>query len=191
MHGVNTIAGKILEQTISDHRLGAAQTFFRRLEDKVHLTLKITRGCQILCGGQQHDGMTIMSTGVHGALVSGTVIKGVLLQNRQRVHVGAQTNRAGSVALTQHANQTGLTDAAIHLYPKGLELCRDKVCCAILFKPQLGVRVQISAPSGEFRLHGFNISNQIHTTFLLSPRDCLQYPEFSSHANPNLETGRM
>ena len=79
VHGVNPIAGKILKQTVGDHRLGTAQTFFRRLEDKIHLSLKIPRGGQILCRREQHDGMTVVSTGMHGAMMRGTVVKGVLL----------------------------------------------------------------------------------------------------------------
>ena len=46
---------------------------------------------------QQHYGMSIVATVVHRAVMGRAMRKLVLLQNRQRIHVGALPYRAGFV----------------------------------------------------------------------------------------------
>jgi hypothetical protein len=48
MHGIESIAGELFEQAICDHRLGAADAFFRRLEYEVYLAAKILAAGKIL-----------------------------------------------------------------------------------------------------------------------------------------------
>jgi len=63
------IAGKLLEQAIVDHALCARPSFFGRLKNKVHGAVKLPRFGQIARGSEQHGGVTIMTAGVHFAVM--------------------------------------------------------------------------------------------------------------------------
>ncbi len=74
------------------------------------------------------------------------------LQDRQRVHVGAQADRALAVAVAEHADHAGLADAAMHLDAPFLQLLGDQFGGAVLFQAELRVGVDVAADGGQFRL---------------------------------------
>jgi hypothetical protein len=61
--------------------------------------------------------MAVMPAGMHAPVVPRAVRESIRLVYRQRVHVGAQTDRAPGAAGAQHADHAGLADAAVHLQP--------------------------------------------------------------------------
>ena len=101
MYGEDDIAGEPLEQAILDHRLGAADALLGRLENKMYLTIEISRFGQIARGPQQHRRVTVVAAGMHGSIVCRAMPEVVQLVDRQGIHVGAQAYRAGAVADTQ------------------------------------------------------------------------------------------
>ena len=82
VHAEQLIAGKLFEQAIIDHGLGAADTFFRRLENEIDLAAKTSRGSQVLGRPQQHGGVTVVAAGVHGALVGRAVCESIFFADR-------------------------------------------------------------------------------------------------------------
>ena len=97
MHAVNHITGKLFEQAVFDHGGGAADTFLRRLEYEMHLTVEIHGFGQIAGRPQQHSGMAVVAAGMHLAVVGGTVGEAVGLQDRQGIHIRPQADGARGI----------------------------------------------------------------------------------------------
>jgi hypothetical protein len=74
------------------------------------------------------------------------------LQDRQGIHVGAQADRVLAIAVAQDANDTGLSDAAMHLDAPLFKFLGDEVGGAVLLEPQFRVRVDVTANFGKFVL---------------------------------------
>ena len=91
-------AGKALEEAVLDHRLGAGVALLARLEDEVRGAVEVARLVQVARGGEQHRRVAVVAAAVHPAVVARLVRELVLLLHRQRVHVGAQADRAAARA---------------------------------------------------------------------------------------------
>src|SRR5690606_2209094 len=70
----------------------------------------------------------------------------VQLLEVERVHVGAQPDRAIAVARAQGADDAGLGEAAMHVEAEGLQLLRDEVRGLMLLESRLRMRVQMVPP---------------------------------------------
>jgi len=88
VHGEDRIARKQLKQTLFDHFTGAAQAFFRRLEDHVQGAAEAPGVSQYPGRCQQRCGVTVMAAGVHLAGLGAGVFQAGFLGNWQRIHVG-------------------------------------------------------------------------------------------------------
>ncbi len=78
--------------------------------------------------------------------------KVVFLVHRQRVHVGAQADRAAAVlrrSPRNHGDDPGLADVAVMLDAERGELARDDLDGAVLLEAQLGMRVQVAPQGGQ------------------------------------------
>ena len=75
------------------HHIAAAAAFFRRLEDHRHGAREIAGFGEVFGRAEKHRGVAVMAAGMHlaGAL-RGIGLAG-RLEDRQRVHVGAQADR--------------------------------------------------------------------------------------------------
>jgi hypothetical protein len=122
VHAVHRIAWEALEQIIVEHGERAADAFLAGLEDEVHRAIELARLGQIARRAEQHGGVSVMPAGVHRALIAAAIRDVVGFGDRQRVHVGAQPDRALAVAGAQHADHAGAADRAMHLDPPFLEL---------------------------------------------------------------------
>ena len=122
VHAEHRVAGKALEQLVLEHRQRAAEPFLGRLEDEVHRAVEVARLGEIARRAEQHGGVAVMAAGVHHARPGRLVGHVVRLEDRQRVHVGAQPDRHRAVAFAQHADHAGAADAAMHLDAELLEL---------------------------------------------------------------------
>ena len=107
MHAEHRIDWKLIEQALFDHHPRTAIGFFGRLEDKHHRAIEIRLCRQVLRRAKQHGGMTVVAAGMHAAIVAGAVGKQVLFAHRQRIHIGAQTDAARTVAALEHTNHAG------------------------------------------------------------------------------------
>jgi hypothetical protein len=92
VHAEHHVAGKFLEQSVCDHRARPADAFLGWLEDEVDHAVEVARVGEIFRRAEQHGGMAVMPAGVHAPIVRRTVRESIRLVNRQRVHVGAQTD---------------------------------------------------------------------------------------------------
>ena len=92
--GEDALHRKTLEQTVGDHTLGAATAFLGRLKNELHGARPAwVRRQQRRCT-EQRGRMAVMATGMHDVGVGGGVGNAAGLQDRQRVHVGAQADGA-------------------------------------------------------------------------------------------------
>ena len=91
VHGENGIAREPVKQAFFNHDFGAARVLLCRLKNQVQGAGKCHTLGDVFCCGQQHGGVPVVPAGVHDALMATGVGKGVLLENGQGVHVGAQT----------------------------------------------------------------------------------------------------
>ncbi len=146
------VAGKLLEQPVLDHRLGAAAALFGRLEDEVHGALEVALLRQHLGRAQQHRGVAVMAAGMHAARVGRAVLEVVGLVHRQAVHVGAKPDRLHRVALAQGADQAGLAQAARHFETPFLQLRGHDVGGSVLLVGELGMGMDIAADGGNLAL---------------------------------------
>jgi hypothetical protein len=160
VHAEDRVARESLEQPVVDHRLRAAEPLLGRLEHEVDGAVEVARGGQHLGSAQQHRGVTIVAARMHASGVAGAMLEGVGLLDRQRVHVGAQADRAGRTAVAQHADHPGAADAAMHLDAEGLEALRDQPGRAALGEAELRMGVDVAAPGGELGVVGFDQGRQ-------------------------------
>ena len=105
--------------------------------------------------------MPVVAAGVHLPFVLGAVREFVLFEQRQRVHVGAQADRARAAALAQNADDAGLGQPAMHFQAVCGEFASDDVGGARFLEGKFGVRVDISADGDQIgnernveQLHG-------------------------------------
>ena len=139
------IARKLVEQPFLDHHPAAAAPFFGRLKDQVHRALKIAGRGKILGGPEQHRRMSVMTAGVHLAVVGRAVGEIVHLLDRQRVHIGTQPDGGLCVAAPNRADHPGPGQPAIDLAAVLGELCRDEVGGALFGKGELRMRMDVAA----------------------------------------------
>ena len=93
MHAVHCGYGKFFEQALLNHHSAAGLVLFGRLEDEAHGAPKPARLGQVAGGTEQHRRVPIVAAGVHLAGPRRAMREVVALFQRQRVHVGAQTDR--------------------------------------------------------------------------------------------------
>ena len=101
---------------------------------------------EIARGAEQDAGVPVMAAGVHHARPGGRVGDVVLLRDRQRVHVGAERDRALAAAGAQGAHHAGAGDAAMHLDPELRELGGDEIRGAVFLEAQFRMGVQVVPP---------------------------------------------
>ena len=92
MDTVDLTDGKTVHYAFLHHHLTAAAILFRRLENQGDGAGKVPRFGQIFGSAQQHCHMAVMPAGVHLARHCAGVGRASHLGNRERVHVGAQSD---------------------------------------------------------------------------------------------------
>ncbi len=105
---------------------------------------------KILGGAQQHRGVTVMAAGVHRPCVQTAMFEIIRLLHRQRVHIGANADRALRCAAAQRSNQAGGGDAAGHFDAPGFQLGCDQVAGTVLPEAEFRMRVDVAPPLGQF-----------------------------------------
>jgi hypothetical protein len=156
VHAEDRIARKLVEEAVLDHRVGAAQPFFRRLEDEMHGAVEIAALRQIARRAEQHRRVAVMTTGMHPPVMRRAIGKAVRLHDRQAVHIGPKPDRARRVADPQPPDDPGLADPAMHLDAEPGEPVGDEFRRAALLEPQLGVGMDVAAPPGQLVVKGAN-----------------------------------
>ena len=146
MNRVNRLDRKTLEQAVVDHRPRTRAVLLGGLEDEYRAAVEIALFREISRGAEQHRGMPVVAAGVHLAVVHGAVIEFVPLVNQQRIHVGAQPERAPALSLAQYADDAGFTDFGVHLEPEIAQQACHLVGGALFLEGEFRVAVDVMAP---------------------------------------------
>jgi hypothetical protein len=94
--------------------------------------------------------MPVMAAGVHFSFIFRTIWNVVRLRDRQRVHVGAQADRAIAVAVAQRADDAGAADPGRHLEAEAFEPLCDQRGGPMLGIAEFRMGVEIAPPRGQF-----------------------------------------
>jgi hypothetical protein len=163
---VDLVHREALEEALLHHDIRAAAAFLGRLENDVRRAVIVAGLGEIAGGAEQHGRMAVVAAGVHAPLVARAMRDVRRLVDRQAVHVGAQADGAAArrFAARDHADHTGLGDAAMHLDAQARELVRDDARGARLLEGELGMRMQIAAHVAQLGLIGTNaLDRRRHT----------------------------
>ncbi len=144
MHAEHRIAREALEQAVVDHALRSRAAFLGWLEDQVHGPVEGPGLRQITGGRQQHRRMAIMAAGMHLSRMRRTMRELVQFLDRQRVHVGAQTDRARGRAVTQCPDHARAAQPAGDCDAPFGELGGHQVRRTIFLKAQFGMGVDVA-----------------------------------------------
>src|SRR5882762_6103631 len=87
----------------------------------------------------------VVAAGVHAAVMGRAVGEIVQLLDRQRVHIGAQPNRTGRIAVANGADYPGAGEPAVYLAPELGQPGRDEVSGALLGKSELRMGMNIAS----------------------------------------------
>ena len=90
------------------------------------------------------------------------------LMHVERIHVGAQPDRALAVARAQHTHHAGLGEAAVHFDAEGFQLVGDDVGGPYFLESRLGMTVNVMAPGGHVLVKRGNTINNRHPA--ISPK---------------------
>jgi len=88
--------------------------------------------------------MAVMATGVHLAVMTGTVIESVMLLHRQRIHIGTETDGFPATPCPQYTHYPGAGQAAVHLDPQPLQGIRDEIASPVFLEGKFRVGVNVS-----------------------------------------------
>jgi hypothetical protein len=91
-----------------------------------------------------------MAAGVHDAMVSAGVRQARGFDDRQRVHVRAQTQALAARAALEPANHAGAAQAAFHGVAPSRETLGDQVAGAKLLETEFGMAVDVAPHRDEF-----------------------------------------
>src|SRR4051812_7834821 len=91
-----------------------------------------------------------MATGMHAAFMARAVGQVGGLLDRQRIHIGPETNRPRRIADAQPADDPRLADPAKHLIAEFGELLRDQIGSPPFLESELGMGVDIAPPVRQF-----------------------------------------
>src|SRR3984885_13507605 len=162
MYAEHRLHGKAFEQPVADHLARTAAAFLGRLKHQINGAVEITLPGQMAGGGQQHRRVAVVAAGVHLAGVHARVGEGVVLADRQRVHVGTQPDRARGAAVTHDADDTRLAQPAMHRDAPLAQCARDEIRGARLLETELGVRMDIAPQALQHRGFRDDRLDQLH-----------------------------
>ena len=145
MHAIDLVTGEFFKQPVRQHTACTAQAFFGRLEDKHHCAVEITGFRQMFGRAQQHRRVAVVTAGMHHAGGLRGIGQTGFLVDRQRIHIGAQTDAAIAAALAlDDADNTGFPDAGVHLvHPVFPQLFSNDARGPDLGEPDFRMSVQI------------------------------------------------
>ncbi len=155
MHAVDALDAETLHQPIVEHGFGAAADLFGRLEDQRDGTGEIAGLGEIFRGAEQHRGVPVMAAGMHMARRLRRIGLAGFLDDRQRVHVGAQPDhRALSQPAADDRDNARAADTGDDVVATGrTQLFGNKSGGARKVEADLGLLMQQPAPAGNILLH--------------------------------------
>ena len=146
-HGVYR---KRIEQAVGYHHRRATLRLLGGLEDEVYAAVEVELVHllgHVARSAKQHRRVPVMTTGVHQAGTGRSVGEIVLLQQRQRIHIGAKPYRPRTATLAQGRDNARPGQAAMDLQSVAGQLACHQIGGAPLIESELGVGVYV-APNG-------------------------------------------
>src|SRR5262249_8287935 len=164
VHAVDFFDAEAVHQPILDHRLAAGAALLGRLENHDRSACEVARLGKILRGAEQHRGMTVVTAGMHLTRHRRLVRYLGGLLDRQRIHVGAQSDAtSASLAPADHADNAGAPDSRHHLVAaEALELIGNRSRSAMHIVEKFGMSMDIVPPGTDLALHGGNAVDDRH-----------------------------
>src|SRR4051794_12026318 len=156
-----------LEEALGDHAAAAAAVLaaelLGRLEDQVDGPVEVAGLREVAGGAEQHRRVPVMPTGVHQPGMDGRPGQARFLVDRQRVHVGAQTDRAAAGPRPDHADDARLRKARVNLVDaERAQLLGHESRGGALLEPELRMGVEMPAPGGEVVVEAGNAVDHGH-----------------------------
>ncbi|MNX66104.1 hypothetical protein D3C86_971860 [compost metagenome] len=176
MHAIDLRNAEFLHHAVVQHGERACPALFRRLEDDRDGAFEIAGLGQILRRPQKHGRVPVMAAGMGlaGRLRGPGLAAG--LKNRQRVHVGAETDgRTIPVPPLDDADHAGLADAGLDdIAAEGLQFFGHEFRCFEDIIEQFRVLMQMASPAGNVFLHFSHTVQYRHSLYSLfcSPPGC-------------------
>ena len=112
-----------------------------------------------------------MAAGVHAPLMARAVGEIGRLLDRQRVHVGPQTDRARRRAGAQPPDDTRAADPTKDLVAELRELICNEIRGPLLLETEFGMRVDIAPPVRQVVVEFHNALNHPHCRLLIGYLD--------------------
>lgn len=104
-----------LEQSVSNHRIGAAPAFLGGLEYEMDGPRQIASSAQRPGRPEEHGSMAVVTAGMHPSVDRRPIGTVSGLWHRQRVHVGAQGDVRALALAPQRSDDSGSAEAGNHL----------------------------------------------------------------------------
>ena len=146
VQAVDLVDARPFEHARLDHRLGPAEDLLGRLEDEHRRPRHLgAMGGQDLGQGDGDRRVAVVAAGVHDAAGAGDERRVELLDQRQRVDVGAPGDGAPRPLATQHADHAGAADARAHVELGGVQPIGDDLRRPPLLERQLGMAMEVAA----------------------------------------------
>ena len=158
VHAVDLIDPETVHQPVLDHRRGTRAALFRGLEDHDRVAGEIPRLREIARCPEQHRGMAVMAAGVHLAGRLRGIGQIGFLVDRQRVHIGAQTDHldlaiVGRLLALDDADDAGPAEPCRNLVAAELpQAVRHERRGAMHVVQQFGMFMDIPAPGRDIGL---------------------------------------
>jgi len=141
---------RIVQRALGDHRLRAGERFLRRLEDQLHATAQLAFHLRERGRHAERDHRVhVVTAGVHLPRHLGGERHTALLEDRQRVHVGADADRGAGLRAVDHGDDARLADAAAVLDAEFVEKAAHRFRGLVLLEGKLGMLMQLAAQCHE------------------------------------------
>ena len=155
VQAVDRLARKALEEAVPHHGERAAAPLFRGLEDEMERPAEIRVLGEVPGRAEEHRRVPVMPAGVHLAGMDGGVGAARPLLERERVHIGAQADRAlAGKAAADRRDDAGAADALRHLDAPFAKLAADERGGAVLLHSELGMGMDVAPDLREFGMMG-------------------------------------
>ena len=124
--------------------------------------VEVLRLSEVARRAEQHRGVAVVAARVHAAGDRRAVGELVALGDRQRIHVGAQADRAQAASAADRANDAGAADAAVGLDAERLEVAGDERGGTVLLEREFGMGMDVATDRGEPRVMGPDAVDDAH-----------------------------
>ena len=167
MHAIDLIHREQLEETVLDHLLAAALTFFGRLENQLYGAGEITGFGKVFGRAEQHRGVAVMAAGMHFSVILGAMLGRAFFLDRQRIHVGAQADGRTVAAIALDAcHHTRTAEPPVYFKPHLRQPFRHEIRGFELLETKLRIGVDMAPPAGQF---GVKIGDTIDDRHEVAP----------------------